>query len=775
MSTVTYDTLAGSATQAVTYPSSSTIGYPSSNFYNVFGPVYLPRIYGKDLSAFEIASSGKIAVTLRDQWAFDLDRDSNLKTTSLATVAGDSFLIAANSNQTSILFDSTSNNLSLTASNTILFNAANLSYTVTGDNTVTAGGSINLNAGSNVNVNAKEDVILASSSNVIVKLDHTTCNLTEYARNDIIVAASNSWHAEAKVDASLAALTGSLQLIAAASNVSLLLDQATTSAALTAQSNVTLTTLAGSMSLASASNVNITATTGPFSVLVPNAGLTLDQGATLATSNAVTVTAGSDVALTSTTGKLTLVNSSNAWIAMSNQSIAVVAMSNIDAAASNIFLASQLGTAISVANGPLTATSALGDVSVSAWSNVAVSASNGSVALAGGLSNATLKLDAATYAVQIYATSNVQATASNSITLVADKAFSATAAKDAMTLTSASNMTLTTSSSLTQTAAADVSVTATAGALTLSAAASNATLTASNVAIVSSSNIVQEAKENLILGAGSNAFLTSSNASVAFSADQGKVTLKLDQPTDSIIGWSLSNTTFVAGQNVSMAASNSANFWALSNTTISGAGGQATMTFGVDQTISASAKSYAWAASDASGYTFQVGASNMLEILQDRVVVNGGMDILGTVNSISVQNTELHVNDKTIQLAYPLSNEVINDGSANSAAGVFINGLPASASNMNQTLAQTIYEKSFTWHYNVTGVDGLLTNSGLTQEAFWEVKGGRLQLTAHKANGDPISFALRINELDELEMVKIWVDGSSTTQTRRVAKFGRTL
>ena len=55
------------------------------------------------------------------------------------------------------------------------------------------------------------------------------------------------------------------------------------------------------------------------------------------------------------------------------------------------------------------------------------------------------------------------------------------------------------------------------------------------------------------------------------------------------------------------------------------------------------------------------------------------------------------------------------------------------------------------------------------------MKGGRFQLTSTKSDGTDITFGLRINEQDELEMIKIYIDGSSVKQTKRIAKFGRTI
>jgi hypothetical protein len=94
---------------------------------------------------------------------------------------------------------------------------------------------------------------------------------------------------------------------------------------------------------------------------------------------------------------------------------------------------------------------------------------------------------------------------------------------------------------------------------------------------------------------------------------------------------------------------------------------------------------------------------------------------------------------------------------------------------MDSNLAASIYAKSLKWNYGSAGIDGMLTSAGISNESFWELRGGRFQMSSVKPSGKKISFAFRINELDELEMVKFWDDVNGVAQVRRIAKFGRTL
>ena len=59
---------------------SITVTYPVANSngpYNVFGPVLLPKIYGKDLSAIEIASSGIVALSIYDKEEITFSSNQN--------------------------------------------------------------------------------------------------------------------------------------------------------------------------------------------------------------------------------------------------------------------------------------------------------------------------------------------------------------------------------------------------------------------------------------------------------------------------------------------------------------------------------------------------------------------------------------------------------------------------------------------------------------------------------------------------------------------------
>ncbi len=66
---------------SILYPTQDPISYTSgapdleyvdNNIVTALGPIYTPKIYARELTGLEIASSGIFAVTLLDEHAFDI-------------------------------------------------------------------------------------------------------------------------------------------------------------------------------------------------------------------------------------------------------------------------------------------------------------------------------------------------------------------------------------------------------------------------------------------------------------------------------------------------------------------------------------------------------------------------------------------------------------------------------------------------------------------------------------------------------------------------------
>lgn len=171
---------------------------------------------------------------------------------------------------------------------------------------------------------------------------------------------------------------------------------------------------------------------------------------------------------------------------------------------------------------------------------------------------------------------------------------------------------------------------------------------------------------------------------------------------------------------------------------------------------------------------------NVLTITNSNVRIDGNLVVTGVIDSMTVQETTMYVQDKLINLA-ATSNNLLdgsyeNDGTINDGAGINVYGIPAAFASNTATASN--FEKSIRWQYGPAGVEGLGSTHADT-EPFWHVKGGALRMTHTKtdsfgSNVGEVSFSFRINQNDELELVKFY-DLNGTPQVRRVAKFGLTL
>jgi hypothetical protein len=187
--------------------------------------------------------------------------------------------------------------------------------------------------------------------------------------------------------------------------------------------------------------------------------------------------------------------------------------------------------------------------------------------------------------------------------------------------------------------------------------------------------------------------------------------------------------------------------------------------------------------------TSTVSGSNIFVVDGTGVQVNGTLRVNGVIDAVTTHITELAVADKTINLSVGAT-----DDSVSTLSGITVVGLPASITGLSATASNDVYYgKSFKWNAGASNQGALLlgTAPGLTDESFWELQGGSFRMTQKKplswagASNDSavtdernVSFAFRINENAELEIVKIYETGTfgaRTTQTKAVARFGRSI
>jgi hypothetical protein len=85
------------------------------------------------------------------------------------------------------------------------------------------------------------------------------------------------------------------------------------------------------------------------------------------------------------------------------------------------------------------------------------------------------------------------------------------------------------------------------------------------------------------------------------------------------------------------------------------------------------------------------------------------------------------------------------------------------------------FEKSFLWKTPSTdGTRHLGTAAGLSNEAFWDVRGGSMRLThVNPSTGGEVSFNMRINHRDELEFVRRTMTPAGVEAYEQVLRVGQ--
>lgn len=149
------------------------------------------------------------------------------------------------------------------------------------------------------------------------------------------------------------------------------------------------------------------------------------------------------------------------------------------------------------------------------------------------------------------------------------------------------------------------------------------------------------------------------------------------------------------------------------------------------------------------------GASAVLTVASNAVVVRGGLDVLGAINAI--ETNDLQVRDRLVCLAnyddLPASSRL----DATSGAGILVGSRQSDG---------TAAEVSVRWNK---------TQSQQQQQSTWDVLGGALRLKRFMPSGACVAYRFSINDAAELEVLRE-VSGpapAATTTVQRVASWGR--
>ena len=729
-----YDNLLGdrgTLTYDLNYPVDGVV-YPEKDQVNIFGPIYVPRVYGKDLETLEIASSGSISFSVQDIHSLDIDRNNTTSNVSIATLCNDSFSLTANAGAMSLAMAAGTNSISLASANVIGMTASNgLTFS-------TSGTSVSL-------TESTMDVAISAG-----------CNISLTAVNDISAASTAATTLTAGTDMSLSAvanafITGASTVVNGTnlnkvvlggtdSNAYLALDGATYDATLFAKSNVNLNALA---------SVNVAA----------------GSAITWATQSDFVIAASNDIKLLANHDAI-MQGANDVNIAASNNAI-------IQAAGAMASFANYAATITATSNLTMTSTK---DVTITSAATTTVTSSNDVTMTS--LQNVTVTSGQKTI---VTSSNDVDITSASNVTITSGQATTVTSSNN-VTITSASNVTVTSANSTTITSASNVTVTS-SNNVTLTSGDTTTVTSASNVIVTAQTGQVRIENGTITAAFDPNGTYTVVSGG---SASNSYMTFKNN---NDIATFTQSNYSITSSNNLALTAKNDFNLSA-TNLTLTGStaaqmtAGSSFISMNGDGTFTA----------DTASYTFTVAgaASPMMSVLSDKVVINGNLQIQGTLDTINTTETNLWIQDKTIQLATS-SNAMVIDGLAtNSEAGVRIAGFPATACNTdpyfisasNNPTDVNGYTKALLWNYGVDGISALGT-SNIEKEPFWELRGGSFRITHTKlvtdGNGvvtgsNEVSFGFRVNHLDELELVKKYFSPSESNYIfKRVAKFGKTL
>lgn len=701
MASVAYDNILGSTTESNYYTGSGTL-YPDSNNISIFGPLWLPRVYGKDLTNFEIASSGKISITINDVHALDFSKTGRV--TKLQAKSNDSFEINVSSNQMYFNFDATTNDITLVSDqggSTRLYSSNEIVFLASNNVKLTASNNFFAQASNDVSIKANKGsfYLNAGSSNMTLTMDSNNNTTSWYSSNDINITTSNDYWLYAKSNIGMYAATGRVDIVGQGSNTRMSFDDGTDNIFLYSSNDTQIST-SNDFILQTNSNASLGVIgTGTMSFFTNSSNILLTLNGEDATTNWYS---SNDFTLSTCNDVFVSAHDSNVTFRMGDSNMDLYAISNINITLSN-------------------------DYNLTAYDDIVVNSVNGSTSFFVDNSNVFFVMSNndnmtgyASNGIQFYTSNSFVAEATSNFNFVAYNGDFATYAESNIYLSAdQSNMTMTmdrngdvitlyTLSNIVMTASNSFELTT----------RSNVFITTSNAYIVSQSNVFIQTSNDLILSASNDLYLnTNSN-----------ILINGSNLTFEIVG----NTDFYANSNISFYIERSSN--------------------PTDATVMFS---------------------------QDRVNVRGDLWITGSINTNTIINTTvvqetLKVNDKTILLASsndeggPPDEGLLNDGS-----GIIIDGMPSGETDIDR------YRKSMLWKWNTGGTTQLGTTN-LTTEAAWEFRGGGIRINHQKDIGSGVIkdlwFTFRVNEFDELELVKkYWSTTSSAYVWKKIAKFGRIL
>lgn len=679
----------------------------------------------------------KIRIFSSNDSVFDSSNNyyiSSLSNMTLAALSGDVKLYA-NSSNTSIVMSNLATSITIFAQSNINFLSSN-NYnltTLSNINISAINGAFNLYSSNDTSNTACNSWSLNACKNVAVSANNNAMTFNMYANsnnvrlntsNSFFVSASNSQIFTTNSNTSFCNISGSFSIQANNSNMTLLMDSTANSISHYASNNYNVNT---------SNNINLAANSGDLKLFSTGCNMRITlcnatQKVRIFSSNDSAFDSSNNFYISSLSN-MALGALSGSWGAYSTGCNMFLTMTQ---ATSNVFLYASNNTEISASN----------NLIHNARSNLTLNASKGSLGLYGNNSNMSITFCNITNTINVISSGNYSESIAASWSNVTGNNISFNSLSNNFSVYATSNI--------------------------------NLNVDTSNVYI----NLNGSSNPDTIdIYAKSNINMVTTNS---FNTNIGQ-----------FYNLSTSNFTVNSAYNLNLNALNNVNIAANSNLTFS-MNSLSNYTVG-DQSYSACNNINFYVRStvlDPVDPVFSIGSG--------LVKVNGDMLIAGNINTCNIYSTSvvqqtLKISDKTVNLASAGSNDLVTGGQAdglatNDQSGIYIDGVPSiiAGSNYSPCNAYLIpsYQKSMLWNYG-TG-NGVLDvgTSNATTEAYWELLGGSLHITKKKvlppvtgcntSNLQNVTFGLRINDLDELEIIKTFIPtGCNVYVTRRLARFGR--
>ena len=155
--------------------------------------------------------------------------------------------------------------------------------------------------------------------------------------------------------------------------------------------------------------------------------------------------------------------------------------------------------------------------------------------------------------------------------------------------------------------------------------------------------------------------------------------------------------------------------------------------------------------------------------------VVGNLRVTGNIVAASTTIGDPEDGGRVMKLAIQAdgSDAVIDGKETNDGAGISVSGAPSAGALTGSRLSR--FEKSFKWNYNGAGMESLAQKDAWDSESFWKLQGGSFRMgVVNSDSGSETEMIFRINERDELQLVKHTIPSDGTPETYDViAKFGK--